>query len=74
MLGETCQECERLRREFDEAVHKSFRLEERLRHAKIRHDNEQVKALTERLASLADSQTRLGQALSEHIGQSHSGR
>lgn len=74
MLRETCQECERLRREFDEAVQKTFRLEERLRHAKVRHDNEQVKPLTERLASLADSQARLGQALAEHVGQAHSTR
>ena len=53
MLGDTCQECERLRREFDEAVQKTFRLDERLRHAKVRHDNEQAKALVRRLAHLA---------------------
>ena len=71
---ETCQECQRLRREFDEAVQKTFRFEERLRHAKMRHDNEQAEALAGRLAYLADEQTRLGQALAEHMGQAHPGR
>jgi hypothetical protein len=37
-----------------------------------RQDHEQVKALTARLTSLADSQKRLGQALTEHVGQAHS--
>jgi len=41
MSGETCQGCERPRREFDEGVQKTFWLEDRLRHAKDRQDNEQ---------------------------------
>jgi len=71
MLRETCQECERLRREFDEAIHKTFRLEERLRHAKVRHDNEQAKALAGRLAHLADERARFNRLLIEHEGQGH---
>ena len=72
MLGETCQECERLRREFDEAVQKTFRLEERLRHAKLRHDNEQAKALAGRLVHLADERMRFYRLLIEHEAQAHS--
>jgi Mn-dependent DtxR family transcriptional regulator len=71
MNRKTCRECERLRREFDEAVHKSFRLEERLRHAKIRHDNEQAKALAGRLAHLADERMRFYRLLIEHEAQGH---
>ena len=74
MLDKNCQECERLWQEYSDVIQKSFRLEERLSRAKLHQDNEQVKALTARLASLADSQTRLGQALTEHVGQAHSPR
>jgi hypothetical protein len=58
MLSETCHECERLRREFDEAVQKAFRLEERLRHGKDCQDNEQAKALEVLLGYLADEMFR----------------
>ena len=71
MLRETCQECESLRREFDEAVQKTFRVEERLRHAKVRHDNEQAKALAGRLAYLADERARFNRLLIEHEAQGH---
>ena len=74
MLDKNCQECERLWAEYSEVIQKAFRLEERLSKAKLRQNDEQVKALTGRLASLADSQTRLGQALTEHVGQAHSTR
>jgi hypothetical protein len=72
MLRETCQECERLRREFDEAIHKTFRLEERLRHAKVRQDHEQAKALAGRLAHLADERMRFYRLLIEHEAEAHS--
>ena len=71
MLDKNCPECERLWTEYSEVIRKTFRLEERLSKAKLRQDDEQVKALPSRLASLADSQTRLGQALTENIGQAH---
>jgi len=72
MLDKTCPECNRLRAEYSEVIQNIFRLEERLSHAKRHQDYEQVKALTARLASLADSQMRLGQALTQHVGQAHS--
>ena|SRR5579864_45258 len=63
MLRETCQECERLRREFDEAVQKTLRLEERLRHARDCQDHEQVEALAGRLAFLAEEMLRINSLL-----------
>jgi len=74
MLNKACPECNRLWAEYSEVIQKTFRLEERLSRAKLHQDDEQMKALTARLASLADSQTRLGQALTEHVGQAHSTR
>ena len=74
MSPNTCSECKRLWAEYSDVIQKTFRLEERLSHAKLCQDHEQVKALTDRLASLADSQTRLAQALTEHIGQGHATR
>ena len=74
MLDKTCSECNRLWAEYSEVIQKTFRLEERRSSAKLRQDNEQMKALTGRLASLAESQTRLGQALTEHVGQAHATR
>lgn len=74
MLNKTCPECNRLWEEYSAVIQKTFRLEERLSNAKLCQDDEQMRALTARLASLADSQTRLGQALTEHIGQAHSAR
>jgi hypothetical protein len=67
----TCPECERLRREFDEAVQKTFRLEERLRHAKDRQDNAQAKALEVLLAYLAEEMFRLDGLSIEHEAQAH---
>ena len=74
MTPQTCPECNRLWQEYSEVIQKSFRLEERLSRAKLHQDDEQVKALTTRLASLAESQTRIGQTLTEHVGQAHSTR
>jgi hypothetical protein len=74
MLDKSCPECNHLWAEYGDVIQKTFRLEERLNDAKLFQDQDQVKALTARLASLADSQTRLGQALTEHIGQTHSTR
>lgn len=71
MLSETCQECERLRREFDEAAHKTFRFEERVRHAKDCQDHEQVEAVAGRLAHLAEEMGRLNRLLIEHEAQGH---
>ena len=71
MLDKTCPECDRLWAEYSEVIRKTFRLEERLNHAKLFQDDDQAKALTARLASLGDEQTRLSQALVEHIGQAH---
>jgi hypothetical protein len=66
MLDKACPECNRLWAEYSEVIQKSFRLEERLSQAKLRQDDGQAKALRARLAPLADSQTRLGQELTEH--------
>jgi hypothetical protein len=66
LKGETCQECERLQREFDEAVEKTFRLEERLRHAELHQDHDQAEALAGRLAYLADEIFRFTRLLIEH--------
>ena len=63
MLDNTCPECNRPWQEYSEMIQKTFRLEERLSHAKLYEDDVQVKALTARLTHLADEQTRLGQAL-----------
>jgi hypothetical protein len=68
---ETCQECERLRREFDEVAHKTFRLEERLRHAKDCQDQPQVEALAVRLAHFADERVRFYRLLIGHEAQAH---
>ena len=59
MLFETCQECDRLWREYSELAHRSFRLEETLRHAERLQDHDQVKAVAARLAHLAGEQTQL---------------
>ena len=74
MSPNTCPECNRLWAEYSEVIQKTFRLEERLNHAKLYGDDEQVKALTARLTALAEAQTRLGKALTEHIGHAHSTR
>jgi hypothetical protein len=74
MLDTTCPDCNRLWAEYSEVIQKTFRLEERLSQAKLRQDHEQVKALAGRLATLADSQVRLGQELTEHVGRAHSTR
>jgi hypothetical protein len=62
---------QRLRREFDEVTHKTFRLEERLRHAKDCQDQPQVKALAGRLAHLADERMHFYRLLIEHEAQAH---
>ena len=74
MLDKTCPECNRLWAEYSEVIQKTFRLEERISRAKLYQDDGQVKSLTSRLAHLADEQTRLGNAMTEHIGQAHSTR
>jgi len=71
---ETCPECNRLRQEYSEVTEKSFLLEKRLRRAELRQDEEHVKAVGTMLASVADMQRRLSQALTEHVGQAHSTR
>jgi hypothetical protein len=71
LKSETCQECERLRREFDEAVQKTFRLKERLWHAKDCQDHALAKALAVRLAHLADERVRFNRLLTEHEAQGH---
>jgi len=68
-LARNLPECERLRREFDEAVQKTFRLEERLRHAKDCQDRELVRTLAVRLAHLADERVRFNRLLIEHEAQ-----
>jgi len=71
MLRDTCQECERLLREFDEIVQKSFRVEERLRLAKNCHYHALAKDLAVRLAHFADERVRLNSLLIEHEAQGH---
>jgi len=71
MLRETCQECEQLRREFDEIVQKTFLVEERLRHAKNCHYHALAKNLAVRLAHLADERVRFYRLLMEHEAQGH---
>jgi len=70
----TCPECDRLWQDYNEIIQKAFRLRERLSQAKLMQDFYQAKALTARLAALEDAQTRLSQALTEHISQAHSAR
>ena len=72
MLNKTCPECNRLWAEYSDVIQKSFRLEERINRARLHQDYEQIVALSERLVTLAESQMRLGQALTEHVGQAHS--
>ena len=72
MLDKTCPECNRLWAEYSEVIQKTFRLEERINHARLHQDHEQIVAFAERLVTLADSQMRLGQELTEHIGRAHS--
>lgn len=74
MLDKTCPECNRLWAEYSDVIQKTFRLEERISHARLHLDHEQIVALAERLITLADSQMRLRQALTEHVGQAHSPR
>jgi hypothetical protein len=71
---ETCPECNRLRQEYSEVTEKRFLLEQRLKRAELRQDDEQVKAVGAMLASVADTQRRLSQALTEHVAQAHSTR
>ena len=71
MMRETCQECERLRREFDEAVQKTFRFEERRRHAKDCQDHDLVAALGVQLAYLEEELFRFNRLLIEHSAQGH---
>ena len=71
MNRKTCHECQRLRWELDEVVHKRFRLEEGLRHAKLRQDDDQVRALEVLLGYLADERVRLNSVLIEHEAQGH---
>jgi hypothetical protein len=71
MLRETCQECERLLRDFDEIVEKTFRVEERLRHAKDCHYHALAKYLAVRLTHLADERVRFDRLLIEHEAQGH---
>jgi len=71
---EICPECNRLQREQNEVTERSFLLEQRLKRAELRQDDEQVKAIGAMLASVADTQRRLSQALTEHVGQTHSAR
>jgi hypothetical protein len=71
---ETCPECNRLRQELSEITEKIFLLEQRLRRAELREDEEQVKAVSGSLTSLVDAQRRLSQEMTEHIGQAHSTR
>ena len=73
-MSPECAECNRLWAQYSEVIQKSFRLEARLSRAKARQDHEQTRALTERLRLLADEQTRLGNALTEHVGQVHAAR
>jgi transposase len=74
MLRDTCQECERLLREFDEIVQKSFRVEERLRLAKNCHYHALAKDLAVRLAHFADERVRLNSLLIEHEAQGQDAR
>jgi hypothetical protein len=69
-----CPECKRLWEDYNEIIQKTFRLKERLSQAKLVQDFYQAQALSARLVALEDSQTRLSQALTEHISQAHSAR
>ena len=71
MLRETCHECERLRRKFDEGVQKSFQIEERLRNARNCQDHALAKALAVQLAPLAEARVRFYRLLMEHEAQGH---
>lgn len=66
-----CGECDRLWREHRQVAHKSFRLEERLRHAEANQDNDLANALAARLVTLAQEQARTSQAMIEHQAEAH---
>jgi hypothetical protein len=57
-MDKTCEECERLWREHGEVTHRNFRLEERLRRAEDRQDDELVRALSAKLATHSAARTR----------------
>jgi hypothetical protein len=66
-----CKECDRFWREHSEVSHRSFRLEERLRNAELRQDNDLANALARRLVSLMEDQNRTSEAFVEHQAKAH---
>jgi hypothetical protein len=64
-VPERCKECDRLWREHSEVSQRSFRLEERLRHAKLCQDNDLANALAEKLVYVAGDATRTRRALED---------
>ena len=66
MSPELCPECDRLWREHSEVSQRSFRLEERLRHAQATEDYNLVQALATHLADLMHEQNRTSEAFVAH--------
>ena len=71
MSPEPCPECDRLWREHSEVSQRSFRLEERLRHAELCQDNDLANALARRLVSLMQDQNRTSEAFVVHQAKDH---
>jgi hypothetical protein len=69
--GLACQDCERLGREYGEAMFRHLRLEEEFMAAKIRRDHDQAKAVMRQLHDLAAEMARMRQAMMDHGKQSH---
>ena len=66
-----CSECKRLWSDLGEITQRSFRFEERLRHAQDCQDLELAKALVARLADLARERTRINQTIADHEARVH---
>jgi hypothetical protein len=71
MSAQRCPECDRLWREHSEVTQRSFRLEQRLRRAELRQDQDLVQMLVARLASLMQEQNRTSEAFVEHQAKDH---
>lgn len=71
MADNQCPECDRLWHELGEIAHRNFHLEERIRTASTRQDNELAMALGEKLADLVQEQSRIYKVLTQHEATDH---
>jgi hypothetical protein len=71
MSAEACQDCKDLWREHGKVTQRRFRLDERLRRARLCQDHDLARILAEKLAYLARETTRTRQALEDHQVEAH---